>query len=75
MMKKIDWLAYQQDMEGAFWLECSEEDLKEDKDAKLLYKWLAKQRKRIEKITKLEKKTLYPRTESWIRDIMWLIFA
>lgn len=72
-MKKIDWLAYQQDMEGAFWLECSEEDLKEDKEAQALYKWLIQQRHRIEKIIKLEKKTLYPRTESWIRDIMWLI--
>jgi hypothetical protein len=72
MMKKIDWLAYQQDMEGAFWLECSEDDLKEDKEAQALYKWLIKQRRRIEKIIKLEKKTLYPRTESWISEYLYL---
>lgn len=72
-MEKIDWLTYQQDMEGAFWLECSEEDLKEDAEAQELYKWLIKQRRRIKKMHKLETKTLYPRTESWIKDFLWLV--
>lgn len=74
-MEKIDWLAYQQDMEGAFWLECSEEDLKEDVEAKELYKWLVKQRRCIKKIHKLETKTLCPRTESWVKDFLWLVFS
>lgn len=56
-------------------MECSMEDVKEDEEAKALYKWLKKQRKRIKKITKLEKKTLYPRTESLIKEFLWLILG
>jgi hypothetical protein len=66
MMEKIDWLAYQQDVESAFWLDCSEEDLKTDEQARKLYRQLKQQRTYIEQIDKLSNKILYPRTESWI---------
>lgn len=74
-MKKIDWLSYQQDMESAFWLDCNEEDVKENAEARALYKYLLKQRRCIEKIKKLETKTLYPRTESWIEDFLGLVIG
>ena len=74
-MEKIDWLLYQKDMEDAFCLDCSVEDIKDDVEAKTLYKQLMKQRRRINKISKLAKKILYPRTESWMRDILWLMFG
>jgi hypothetical protein len=63
-MEKIDWLSYQQDMESAFWLDCSAEDIRDDAEAKTLYKQLIKQRRRINKVNKLAKKILYPRTSS-----------
>lgn len=66
-MEKIDWIAYQQDLESDFWLNCSEEDLKDNQEAQKLYKYLMKQRKRVRKIEKLANKTLYPRIESWIK--------
>ena len=66
-MEKIDWIAYQQDLESDFWLNCSEEDLKDNQEAQKLYKYLMKQRKRVRKIEKLANKTIYPRTKSWIK--------
>lgn len=72
-MEKIDWTAYQQALEGDFWLNCNEDDLKEDKEVQKLYKYLMKQRKRVRKIEKLANKTLYPRTELWIREFLWLV--
>lgn len=74
-MEKIDWLLYQKDMEDAFWLDCSAEDIRDDAEAKTLYKQLMKQRRRINKISKLATKILYPRTESWMSDVLWLMFG
>lgn len=54
----IDWHAYQQELEGAFWLECSEEDLKTNEDAKELFKYLKKQRRYVKRINKLANKIL-----------------
>lgn len=49
----IDWLAYQQECEDAFRLECSEEDIKCDEDARRLYKYLKRQRTYIRRIDRI----------------------
>ena len=49
---------YQKECEDAFLLECSIDDIKEDKDAKKLWKFIKRQRRRVNKIRKLEYKLL-----------------
>lgn len=57
-MSKFDWWQYQQDCEDAFRLDCSEEDVKNDKEAKKLFKQLQKQRKCVQIMDKLYQKVV-----------------
>lgn len=54
------WSNYQRECEDAFRLECSEEDIKSNKDAKKLYKRLKKQRRYIKKVERLINKIINP---------------
>ena len=52
-MSKFDWWQHQQDCEDAFWLDCSEEDIKNDKEAKKIFHQFQKQRKYTEMMDRL----------------------
>lgn len=52
----VDPIQFQQDCEDMFRLECNEEDLAEFPEARKLYKRLARNRKIISRIEKLQKK-------------------
>ena len=65
-MNKFDWQQYQQDLEDAFKLECSEEDVENNKEAKKLFKWLQKQRKYVNKIEKLQQKIVGSDKDTWL---------
>ena len=54
MLEKL--LNFQQDLEDTFTLDCSPEDVKQDKEAYKLYKKLKKQRKYIDKIKRITDK-------------------
>ena len=49
---------YQQDLECAFKLDCSPEDIKQDKEAAKLYKKLKQQRKYVDKIKRITERQI-----------------
>lgn len=49
-------LNFQQDLEDSFLLDCSLEDVKQNKEAYKLYKKLKKQRKYVDKIKRITEK-------------------
>lgn len=57
-LKHSDIEAFQSEMEDNFMIECSPEDIKLFPEARKLYKYLLKSRKRVNAITKLKKKVL-----------------
>lgn len=57
-MNKFDWWQYQQDLEDAFWLDCSTEDIKNDKEVKKMFKQLKKQRIWAQMMEKLHQKMI-----------------
>jgi hypothetical protein len=65
-MSKFDWWQHQQDLEDAFRLDCSEEDIKSDKEAKKLFKQLKKQRKHTHKMEKLYQKIVGNDSDVWL---------
>ena len=56
MLEKL--LNYQRDLEYSFTLDCSTEDIKQNKEATKLYKKLKKSRKYVDKIRKITDKMM-----------------
>lgn len=57
-MNKFDWWQYQRDCEDAFWLDCSEEDIKKDKEVTKVFKQLKKQRRWAQMMERLYQKMI-----------------
>ena len=68
--KNANMLVFQNEMEDAFRLDCTKEDIKSNKDAKKLYAYIRKSRRKVNRIDKLirwilcDKKSIYD-------NLMW----
>ena len=64
-------LAFQNEMEDAFRLDCNKEDIKSDKDAKKLFAYIRKSRRKVNRIDRLTKWILCDK-KSIYDKLMWI---